>query len=320
MPEATAIPLPSVDRVEILSLMDNYVDLLLGSTDIVTRPPLSKGTELPTDTLIAEHGLSMLVTVYKGGTKHTILFDTGYNNFGVLNNMAQLDTGLDEIESIVLSHGHMDHTGALYEILGRVTRPVSLIVHPQAFQPSRYIQLRDGDKLAFPQTLEKLKTNEFEVELVESRSAMTLADGLVLVTGEVERTIPFEQGMPNAVMEKQGDLAKDPISDDQSLVMRLSDKGLVVVSGCAHSGIINTISYCQKLTGINEIHAVFGGFHLTGPAFEPIIEETVAELKKISPKIIVPMHCTGWKAIKQLAEAFPEAFILNSVGSKYTLS
>jgi len=320
MPEATAKPLPSVDRVEILSLMDNYVDLLLGNTDIVTRPPLSKGTELPTDTLVAEHGLSMLVTVYKGGTKHTILFDTGYNNFGVLNNMAQLDTGLDEIGSIVLSHGHMDHTGSLYEILDRVTRPVSLLVHPQAFEPSRFIQLSDGGKLAFPQTLKKFKTNEFEVELVESRSAMTLSDGMILVNGEVERTTPFEQGMPNAVMEKQGDLEKDPISDDQALVMRLSDKGLVVVSGCAYSGIINTISYCQKLTGINEIHAVFGGFHLTGPAFEPIIGETVAELKKISPQIIVPMHCTGWKAIKQLSEAFPEAFILNSVGSKYTLS
>jgi 7,8-dihydropterin-6-yl-methyl-4-(beta-D-ribofuranosyl)aminobenzene 5'-phosphate synthase len=299
--------------------MDNYVDVLLGSTDIVTRPLLSKGEELPTDTLIAEHGLSMLITVYKGDQKHTILFDTGYNNFGVLNNMAQLDTGPDEIESIVLSHGHMDHTGSLYEIIERIARPVSLLAHPQAFQPLRYIKLNDGSKLAFPQTLEKSRLSALGVELVENRSASLLAGGMVLTSGEVERVTSFEKGFPNAVMERDGCLGKDPVSDDQSLVIRLAEKGLVVVSGCAHSGIINTISHCRKLTGIKEVHAVLGGFHLSGPAFEPIIGETIAELTKISPDIIVPMHCTGWKAIKQLSEAFPEAFILNSVGSKYSL-
>lgn len=320
MPEATDIYMPGVDRVEILSLMDNYVDLLLGNTDIVTRPPLSKGEELPTDTLVAEHGLSMLITVYKGEKKHTLLFDTGYNSFGVLNNMSQLDMQLAEIETIVLSHGHMDHTGSLYEILHRIARPVVLLVHPQALHTSRYIQQNDGGKLAFPQTLERSRLDEFGVEIIESRSATPIADGMVLVTGEVERTTPFEQGMPNAVMEQHGDLEKDPISDDQSLVIRLEEKGLIVVSGCAHSGIINTLQHCRRLTGVNEIYAVLGGFHLTGPAFEPVIGKTISELKKISPQIVVPMHCTGWKAVKALYEVFPESFILNSVGSKYNLS
>lgn len=318
--EASAISLIGVDRIEILSIVDNYVDLLLGNTAVVTRPPLSKGEELPTDTLIAEHGLSMLVTVYKGKTSHTILFDTGYNGFSVLHNLAQLDRSLDEIESVVLSHGHMDHTGSMYKILDRMTHPVSLIVHPQVFQPRRYVEREDGGKLAFPQTLTKSRIEQSGANIIESRSAMSIADGMVLVTGEVERVTSFEKGFPNAVMEKRGRLEPDPISDDQSLVMHLEGKGLVVVSGCAHSGIINTVSYCRKLAGIENIHAVLGGFHLTGPIFEPIIGKTIAELKKIAPQIIVPMHCTGWKAINLLREQFPESFILNSVGSRYSLS
>jgi len=315
----TSNALRSVDRIEVLSLLDNYVDLLLGSTAVVTRPPLSTGDVLPTDTLIAEHGLSMLITVFKGQTSHTILLDTGYNGFSVLHNLEQLDRSLDEIESVVLSHGHMDHTGSMYEILDRITQPVSLIVHPQAFQPRRYIEQGDGGKLAFPQTLTRSRIEESGAKIIESRSATSIADGMVLVTGEVERVTSFEKGLPNAVMEKRGRLTMDPISDDQSLVIHLEGKGLVVVSGCAHSGIINTLSYCRKLTGIENIHAVLGGFHLTGPAFEPVIGKTIAELKKISPQIIVPMHCTGWMATKHLSEEFSESFILNSVGSKYNL-
>jgi 7,8-dihydropterin-6-yl-methyl-4-(beta-D-ribofuranosyl)aminobenzene 5'-phosphate synthase len=316
----TSKALKHVDRIEIISLVDNYVDLLLGNTDIVTRPPLSKGDELPTDTLIAEHGLSMLVTVYKDKTSHTILFDTGYNSFSLLHNLAQLDRSLDEIEGVVLSHGHMDHTGSIYEIFDKMRHPVSLIVHPQAFHARRYVQQGDRGKLAFPQTLARSRIEQSGANIIESRSATSIADGMVLVTGEVERVTSFEKGFPNAVMEKGGRLDPDPISDDQSLVIHLEGKGLVVVSGCAHSGIINTVSYCRKLTGVENIHAILGGFHLTGPVFEPIIGKTISELKKIAPQTIVPMHCTGWKAINLLWEQFPESFILNSVGSQYSLS
>ena len=192
-----SISLQSADRIEIISVIDNYVDVLLGSNDIVSRPPLSKGKELPTDTLVAEHGLSLLITVYSGEEKHTILFDTGYNSFSVLHNLDQLGKNLDEIESIVLSHGHMDHTGSLHKILNKITKPISLVLHPQAFQPSRYIGQEDGVKLAFPQTLRKSRLEEYGVEILESRSAVPIAGEMILVTGEVERVTPFEKGLPN---------------------------------------------------------------------------------------------------------------------------
>lgn len=314
-----SVSLNPVERIEILSLMDNYVDVLLGSTDVVTRPPLSTAEELPTDTLRAEHGLSMLVTVFRGEERRSILYDTGYNRDGVLHNLNFMERDLNEIEAIVLSHGHMDHTGSLYTVLDSIPRPIPLVVHPHAFLSPRYIEREDGKKLSFPRTLDKSRLMDKGVRIIESKTATTLTDNMIMVTGEVERVTDFEKGLPNALMEKDGRLVKDHIADDQTLVIHLDGKGLVVISGCAHAGIINTILYARKLTGTEKVHALFGGFHLSGPVFGLITEDTVSELKGIAPKILVPMHCTGWEAIHRFSEEFPAAFILNSVGSKYTL-
>jgi 7,8-dihydropterin-6-yl-methyl-4-(beta-D-ribofuranosyl)aminobenzene 5'-phosphate synthase len=312
--------LKEVDRVEIVTLIDNYVDVLLQDTDIVTRPPHAKGEEIPTDTLVAEHGLSLLVSAYQGTTPHTILFDTGYSQIGVPHNMALLDIKLQGVEAIVLSHAHMDHTGSLHKILEGLQGPITLVVHPGAFHYPRYIERDDGTRQRFPRTLRKEDLAGEKVKIVENKNAILLADDKVMVSGEVERTTKFERGLPGALMEKDGKMEPDPISDDQALVLKLKGKGLVIISGCSHSGIVNTILHAQKLTGLKKVHAVLGGFHLTGPAFEQIIEKTISELKNVAPKVIVPMHCTGWQAIQRLSQEFPSAFVLNSVGSRINLS
>jgi 7,8-dihydropterin-6-yl-methyl-4-(beta-D-ribofuranosyl)aminobenzene 5'-phosphate synthase len=314
------VQLKEVNRVEILTLMDNYVDVLLQSTDVVTRPPLAKNLEIPTNNLLAEHGLSMLVMAYQGKEKHTVLFDTGYTSVGVPHNVEFLEVDLDEIEALVLSHAHMDHTGSLFTVLDQIDKTIPLVVHPEAFVSPRYFGLDDGRKLRFPRTLVKADLEHRKVELVVSKAPTLIARDLVAVTGEVERVTDFEKGLPNALLERNGKVEKDPIADDQSLVLNLKGKGLVVISGCAHAGIINTILHAQKITGISEVYAVMGGFHLSGPVFEPIIEETISELKQLNPAVIVPMHCTGWKAIERFSQEFPASFILNSVGSKFTLS
>ena len=312
--------LKEVDRVEIVTLIDNYVDVLLKDTDIVTRPSRGAGEEIPTDTLVAEHGLSLLVTVHKGTKTHTILFDTGYSQIGVPHNIALLGIELQRIEAIVLSHAHMDHTGSLHKILDGMQGPVTLVVHPGAFYYPRYIERDDGKRQRFPRTLSREDLAGEKVEILENKNAVFMAENGIMVTGEVERTTEFEKGLPGALLEKEGQMKPDPISDDQALVLNLKEKGLVVISGCSHSGIINTILHAQKLTGQRKVHAVLGGFHLSGPSFEPIIEKTISELKNVAPKVIVPMHCTGWKAIQRLHQEFPSAFVLNSVGSKITLS
>jgi 7,8-dihydropterin-6-yl-methyl-4-(beta-D-ribofuranosyl)aminobenzene 5'-phosphate synthase len=320
MNEHSTASLKTVDRIEITTLMDNYVDLLLPSTDIIVRPPLAKEGKINADTLLAEHGLSLLITVYQGEDKHTILFDTGYTKVGVLHNMEQLGVNVEEIEAIVLSHGHMDHTGTLYGILDKISRTIPLVLHPGIFQHPRYTRRPDGAKSVWPRTVVKSDLEGRNVDIIESETPVCLADDMIMVTGAVERTTPFEKGMPNALMEQNGELVHDPIMDDQSIAMKLKGKGLVVVSGCAHAGIVNTLMFAQKTTGEQKVHAVLGGFHLSGPFFEKFHDPTVAALKKIDPDVLMPMHCTGWKAIQRFQKEFPESFVLNSVGSKVMLS
>ena len=312
--------LHAVDRVEVLTLMDNYADVLLTNTEVVYRPPLAKGGRIPADTLLAEHGLSLLVTLHREDESRTFLLDTGYSSKGVLHNMELLEIDPAGIETIVLSHGHMDHGGTLYSLLDRIPGPVSLVVHPDAFLSPRYFALDDGRKLLFPDTLKRSELEKRNVQVLESAKPVLIAGDTALVTGEVERTTGFEKGLPNALLERNGAIEKDPILDDQAIVVKLKGKGLVVVSGCAHAGIVNTLRYATKLTGEEHVHAVLGGFHLSGAFFEPIIEDTIQELKKLDPHVLVPMHCTGWKAINRFSQEFPESFILNSVGSRFTLS
>jgi 7,8-dihydropterin-6-yl-methyl-4-(beta-D-ribofuranosyl)aminobenzene 5'-phosphate synthase len=320
MAQSANFPLKAVDRVEITTLIDNYVDLLLPDTPIVKRPPLSNGKELPTDTLVAEHGLSLMITTYRGSERHSVLFDAGYNEKGVLHNIDQLGIDVESVEALILSHAHMDHTGAINSIVDRLSTPIPLFVHPQIFSFPRCLEQKDGNRVLFPRTLVKKDISANDFTLVESQSPKLIADNTIGLTGEIERTTDFEKGMPNAYLQVDGHYQKDSILDDQSLIVRLKNERLVLITGCCHAGIINTIRYALKLTGIDNVYGLLGGLHLSGPFFETVIESTVDALKEINPEVVVPMHCTGWNAVKRLADTFPGAFVLNSVGSKFILT
>ncbi|MBN1847694.1 MAG: MBL fold metallo-hydrolase [Deltaproteobacteria bacterium] len=312
-------PLQIVDRLEVLTLMDNYVDVLLGSTDRVIRAPHVRDGIIEQNALLAEHGLSLLITVHQEDKSSVILFDTGYSAIGVPHNMAYLGIRPEDLNTVVLSHGHMDHTGSLYPLLERMAKPVALVVHPHAFTHPRYIQMLDGERRQFPRTLIKDDLIQKGVHIQESKTPVLIADKMALVTGEIERTTSFEKGMPNAFFMKDHQPVPDPIWDDQSLVLNVKNKGLVVISGCSHAGIINTVRYAKKITGVNTVYAIIGGFHLSGPFFEKIIEETILEILPFDPEMIVPMHCTGWTAIHRFSDTFPDAFVLNSVGTNLLL-
>ena len=119
---------------------------------------------------------------------------------------------------------------------------------------------------------------------------------------------------------RDGDWQPDPlILDDQAAVLHVRDKGLVVLTGCGHAGIVNIVRYAQKLTNVERVYAVIGGFHLNGPLFEPIIPATGDAFAELAPEVLVPAHCTGWRAIHALAARLPDAFIQNSVGTRYEL-
>lgn len=305
------------EKVEIISLIDNAIDLLSTSQrrEVKYFREWAKVTHrFP----IAEHGLSILIRVYNGNRCHSILFDAGVSPRGTVTNARRMRINLAEVECVVISHGHYDHfTGlpAIVKAIGKETLPI--IVHEDMF--------RRRGTLDTSGTIKEHPVFPYEdlvrpAKYVKVRQPYLIADGLVLVTGEIPRITPFETGYPQHRFFIDGRWKPDPwIWDERALVINIKRKGLAVLSGCGHAGIINTILYAQQLTGIETIYAVLGGFHLTGRDFEARINQTVKELKKINPQLIVPMHCTGWRAAYAIFNAMPDAFVWNSVGNLYAL-
>jgi 7,8-dihydropterin-6-yl-methyl-4-(beta-D-ribofuranosyl)aminobenzene 5'-phosphate synthase len=312
------MPLKEVDRVEILTILDNNIDLLLPSAENVQRLPFAPDL-LTRENPVAEHGFAALVIVHSGDTSASLLFDTGLSKTGLVHNMDTLGLKPQELHAIVLSHGHADHTQGLPSLVDRLGKhKMPLVLHPDAFL-QRKVVLPDGMELNLPPP-DRQSLAQDGIEFVEERGPSLLLDDLLLVTGQVPRATSFEVGLPLHHALIDGSWQSDPyLYDDQAIVVHARDRGLVVLTGCGHAGVINTIQHAQQLTGVKEIAAVMGGFHLSGPFFEPSIEPTVAALKELHPGMIVPAHCTGWKATHHIAREFPDAFVQNSVGTRFLL-
>jgi len=307
-----------VDKVEILTLADNYIDLLtLDNSAMVSRAIPVKDMQI-SNSILAEHGFSALIKCTTNDKTRTMIFDFGFSTDAAARNADALNVDLTEVEAAALSHGHMDHFGGLDEVAARIgKRGLEFVVHPVAFRTNRYLVPVPGIKAGFP-VLEKERIEEAGFRIVETREPYSLLDGDVLFLGEIPRRTTFEKGMPMAFYEENDQEVWDPIEDDTAQVMNVKGKGLVVLSGCSHSGIINTVEYAREVTGINRVHVVMGGFHLTGPAFEPIIDDTINAVKKIGPNYVVPTHCTGRKAVFAFEKAMPGQFILNMAGTNLT--
>jgi 7,8-dihydropterin-6-yl-methyl-4-(beta-D-ribofuranosyl)aminobenzene 5'-phosphate synthase len=300
------------DRLDVTILVDNYSDLLLlQGTEVIKRAMIP-----PPRAPLAEHGLSCLLKVYADSEEHVVLIDAGIGATCLLHNADLLKVDLTQVESVVLSHGHFDHFGGLTDVLGRLPQGIPIVLHPDAFLQRRLNVPTVGSPVGMP-ALDEESLTEAGAALHKARGASTLASDLVLVTGEVARVTDFERGLPWAEAKIDDHWMVDPFHDDQGVAVKVKNKGLVVIGGCSHAGIINTVHQAQEATQTVAVHAVLGGFHLTGPVFEPVIGPTIGEMKKIGPDHVVPMHCTGWKAINQFAKEMPEQFVLNSVGTTY---
>ncbi|MGW4674853.1 MBL fold metallo-hydrolase [Streptomyces sp. NPDC004324] len=322
------IRLAPVDEVRITVLMDNTYDALLvgdsrthrvgfGPAAVPAGQFVSGRTSVG---LLAEHGFSALVTVRRAGRETALLFDAGLSPGGTVDNAKRLGVDLTALQGVVLSHGHFDHAGGLSGLAAELGgRRMPMTVHPAVWTTRRV--KAPGDVFEMP-TLSKRALNAEGFEVVERRHPSLLVDGSVLITGEVDRTTEFEHGMPASHQARDGGRWRhDPlVIDDQALVVHLRGQGLVVLTGCGHAGAVNIVRHAQRLTGVATVHALLGGLHLSGPAFEPVIGPTVAALGALAPKLVAPGHCTGWRAQHALAAALPDAWVPSSSGTTHLLA
>jgi 7,8-dihydropterin-6-yl-methyl-4-(beta-D-ribofuranosyl)aminobenzene 5'-phosphate synthase len=325
------IALEPVDGVDVTTVVDNSSDVLMPDEGLVRRwGPVGTAGAIPVipselaeggktvDFLRAEHGFSALIDVQVGGRRR-VLFDAGITPDGLIGNLDRLAIPPDSFEAVVLSHGHFDHVMGLDGLARRLgPRKVPLLLHPE-FWTRRRIVTPGGGAWELPMP-SRAGIEGAGFAIIEDRQPSFLLDGVLLVTGEVDRTTDFETGMPIHQAWRDEDWQPDPlIHDDQAVVLHVRGKGRVVLSGCGHSGIVNIVRHAKALTGIDQVYAVLGGFHLTGGIFEPIIPRTVAALAAENLAVLVPAHCTGWKAQHALAAGLPDAFRANSVGSRFEL-
>ena len=313
--QAGPVGLLEVDSVDVWCLDDNFTDVLLASSTIAVRPPLPPDLFTQRQ-FVTEHGFSALVTIQRGDQRATLLYDGGLSSGAVAWNMEKLGLPADDIAAVVLSHGHIDHHNGLDRVIQKIGHQgLPLVVHPEVWLERRAMT-PTGPLFLPPPDRQHLEGGG--VQIIERREPSLLLDGTIAVTGEIPRVTTYETGFPPHQKLTAAGWVPDPlIWDDQALVCNLKGKGLVVVSGCAHAGVINTLLYAQALAGVSAIYAFVGGLHLSGAAFEPRITQTVVDLVALQPSIVVPAHCTGWKATQALSAALPAAFIQNSVGTRY---
>ncbi len=321
---------PLVDRLSVRLVVDSFFDLFmpkathpLATIEHVTRLP---GRE--TETLAGEWGLSLHLESEKAGDKHQYLLDFGFTPEILNRNFDLLGIEPEKLDGLILSHSHRDHYGGLVGFVGhyrdRMRADVKLYTGGGLTYRQKWSGARGGEPVSVG-ALDGAALVEARVETVCCDHAHVLAGPFT--SGAIARQ-SFERVLPNTMVEptvadhftdeeRRGRLVPDKHPDEHATCYVVQGRGLVVISSCGHSGLINTVRTAQAVSGVEKLHAVIGGFHL-GAAPGDYVDHTVAELKALQPDIVVPMHCTGRAFVAAVAREMPEQLVLSNTGSRFT--
>jgi len=305
-----------VDKLVLWVLADNYYDTNRLDHKITKRYRSMSGKSIH-----AEHGLSYYIETTVNGKTSACMFDFGLDPVGVLNNIALLGIDVGKTNAFSLSHGHWDHFTSAVTILRqnqpRITAGTPFYVGEEAF--ARRYKLRPGaTELTDLGQLTREDIEALGLKVIEVKNMFEIVPGAYF-TGNIERVTAYERVSDEFQIKRGEKIEHDIFPGEQAVFFKVKGKGLVVLSGCAHAGIVNTIKQAQKVAGTDKVHAIMGGFHLINAKPE-IIQRTVADIKSMKPDYIVPTHCTGFEAIVAFSREMPNEFVLNTTGTQYTIT
>ncbi|KIX00109.1 uncharacterized protein Z518_10246 [Rhinocladiella mackenziei CBS 650.93] len=338
-------PLVEIDALEILVIVDNEVDpissyqhpdlAVFGQlADVALRAPLAETSrghakfEMRLDNVCCgAHGLSLMITAIKGDQRHTVLFDTAPEEHIWELNAKRLRANIGSIEWVQLSHWHRDHSGGILKAITMINEAKSISGGlPVDLHPNRPTYRGFQGPTGVIVSLERDPTFE-EIEaagaaVLQNDQAHTILDDMFLVSGEIPRVTPYETGFRRGMKfnERTGAWESDElILDERFLMCNIKGKGVVVFTGCSHAGVVNVAKHALQLGGGSApLHAVVGGYHLVGPN-EAFIKETIADLKDLNPRILIPGHCSGWRAKNEIERVMPGKLAPSTVGTKFVL-
>jgi len=331
MQNSIARSLIELDALEVQVLVDNVTDSLSTVPKDVTNevPVLMKNGTLKMAAgeyrCCAHHGLSLIITARIGNDRQTLVFDAGPEAYTVTRNGALLKVPFGDAGAVVLSHGHWDHAGGLVEAVRQVAaanggKRVECHVNPGMFVPRGTLR-HGGEPLPQKPVPSPGELAAAGATVVNAPEARLLLDDCFFLSGEIPRVTPYEKGLPGHLMRSADGKSWEPdpwLMDERYVAARVKGKGAIVFTACSHAGVINVLKDARNAFGDVPLHAVMGGFHLSGQQIEEIIPDTINDMKGFGLKRIVPAHCTGWRAVGALVQAFGEEVIVPSaVGRQF---